>query len=130
MTATAAFHEEVIASCSFCAKPDTEVQRLVAGPGVFICNECVELAAWVVEDASRATSEEASRRRSEYRNRSTDDILAMLPPLVRSAERVEAELAQCIGRLREGGVDWQTIAGAAGIGAEDARRRFGAAAAE
>ena len=29
--------------CSFCGKRDSEVGYLVAGPSVFICNECVEL---------------------------------------------------------------------------------------
>ena len=30
-------------SCSFCGKSDSQVSRLIAGPGVFICNECVAL---------------------------------------------------------------------------------------
>ncbi|GAB1409109.1 ATP-dependent Clp protease ATP-binding subunit ClpX [Desulfovibrionales bacterium] len=30
-------------SCSFCAKTQEEVQRLVAGPNVYICNECIRL---------------------------------------------------------------------------------------
>jgi len=30
-------------ACSFCGKPHTQAARLVAGPGVFICNECVAL---------------------------------------------------------------------------------------
>ena len=29
--------------CSFCGKMQAQVQRLIAGPGVCICNECVEL---------------------------------------------------------------------------------------
>ena len=29
--------------CSFCGKSESEVERLIAGPGVFICNECIEL---------------------------------------------------------------------------------------
>jgi len=29
--------------CSFCAKSAQEVRKLIAGPGPFICNECVEL---------------------------------------------------------------------------------------
>ena len=29
--------------CSFCGKPQEQVRRLVAGPGVFICDECIEL---------------------------------------------------------------------------------------
>ena len=33
------------ASCSFCGKGEGEVTRLIAGPGVFICNECVALCS-------------------------------------------------------------------------------------
>lgn len=29
--------------CSFCGKPQEQVERLIAGPNVFICNECIEL---------------------------------------------------------------------------------------
>jgi ATP-dependent Clp protease ATP-binding subunit ClpX len=61
--------QDVIASCSFCGKPDTAVLRLVAGPGVYICNECIELSATIVEDPARATSEESSRRRPQYYDR-------------------------------------------------------------
>jgi hypothetical protein len=31
------------ASCSFCGKPNTEVKKIVAGPGVRICDECIML---------------------------------------------------------------------------------------
>lgn len=31
-------------SCSFCGKHRDEVERLVAGPGVYICNDCIVLA--------------------------------------------------------------------------------------
>jgi ATP-dependent Clp protease ATP-binding subunit ClpX len=30
-------------TCSFCGKPERQVERLIAGPGVFICNECISL---------------------------------------------------------------------------------------
>ena len=36
--------------CSFCNKAQDEVRTLIAGPGVFICNECVELCQTIVED--------------------------------------------------------------------------------
>ena len=29
--------------CAFCKKDHKEVKRLLAGPGLFVCNECVEL---------------------------------------------------------------------------------------
>jgi len=121
---TAAAAEDGIASCSFCGKPDSLVHRLVAGPGVYICDECVELSAAIIEDAARTSAEESARRRSRFYDRSPEDILAMLPALARSAVRVEAELAGWIGRLRKQGTGWQVIAGAAGMSADDARRRF------
>ncbi|MDQ7841651.1 MAG: ATP-dependent Clp protease ATP-binding subunit ClpX [bacterium] len=37
-------------SCSFCAKPQDQVRRLVAGPGVYICDECIELCNEIVEE--------------------------------------------------------------------------------
>lgn len=36
--------------CSFCGKMQNQVQRLIAGPGVCICNECVDLCQSVLED--------------------------------------------------------------------------------
>ena len=39
--------------CSFCNKTQDQVDTLVAGPGVFICNECVELCREVIEDEDR-----------------------------------------------------------------------------
>ena len=124
MPATATSPENVIASCSFCGKPSTAVQRLVAGPGVDICNECVELCATIVADAARTTAEESARRRSEFHDRSAEDILATLPALVRSADRVESELAGWISRLRGLGTGWETIAAAVGLSVDEARQRF------
>src|SRR5262249_38490999 len=47
--------------CSFCGKSKAEVERLVAGPKVYICDACVDLAAEIVaegraEKAAKATS--------------------------------------------------------------------------
>ena len=36
--------------CSFCGKSQMEVRKLLAGPTVFICNECVDLCAEIVEE--------------------------------------------------------------------------------
>ncbi|MBQ0138344.1 MAG: ATP-dependent protease ATP-binding subunit ClpX [Kurthia sp.] len=34
--------------CSFCGKPQEQVRKLVAGPGVYICDECIDLCAEIV----------------------------------------------------------------------------------
>jgi ATP-dependent Clp protease ATP-binding subunit ClpX len=36
--------------CSFCGKPQEQVRKLVAGPGVYICDECIELCNEIVEE--------------------------------------------------------------------------------
>ncbi|AEX84657.1 ATP-dependent protease [Marinitoga sp. 1135] len=36
--------------CSFCGRPASKVDTLIAGPGVYICNECIELFADLIEE--------------------------------------------------------------------------------
>jgi hypothetical protein len=124
MPSTSSPIETAIAHCSFCGKPNTEVQRLVAGPGVFICNECVALCATIIEGAASDSTEEVSARRAAYRERSNEEILAALPALVRAADRVEGELAALVSRLRERGAAWDAIAGATGSSVDAVRDRF------
>lgn len=38
--------------CSFCGKGQDEVAKLIAGPGVYICNECVNLCNTILSDES------------------------------------------------------------------------------
>lgn len=42
--------------CSFCGKPQSEIRRLVAGPGVYICDECIEMCMDIITDAAKADS--------------------------------------------------------------------------
>ncbi|MDB2590608.1 ATP-dependent Clp protease ATP-binding subunit ClpX [Candidatus Thioglobus sp.] len=37
-------------SCSFCGKAKSEVERLIAGPSVYICNECIESCHGLIEE--------------------------------------------------------------------------------
>ena len=39
--------------CSFCGKSEDQVMRLVAGPGVYICNECIELCSDILFEEER-----------------------------------------------------------------------------
>ena len=36
--------------CSFCGKMQDQVRKLVAGPGVYICDECIELCNEIIEE--------------------------------------------------------------------------------
>ncbi len=40
--------------CSFCGKPQSHTRRLIAGPGVFICDECVEMFSDIIDEEFKA----------------------------------------------------------------------------
>jgi ATP-dependent protease Clp ATPase subunit len=63
--------------CSFCGKSQHEVRKLIAGPTVFICNDCVALCNKILRDESRARRWMRSllriaRRWREQEGRSTE----------------------------------------------------------
>lgn len=45
--------------CSFCLKAEEEVAKLIEGPDVYICDECIELCADLVDDELNGVSEES-----------------------------------------------------------------------
>ena len=73
--------ENKIISCSFCGKTETEVSRMIAGPGVYICNECVELCETILEEGTAA-----SRHRSP----------AEPPPVLPKPKEIKAGLDEYV----------------------------------
>ena len=41
-------------TCTFCKKTEHEVRKLVAGPGVYICDACIEIAHQIINDTPQA----------------------------------------------------------------------------
>ncbi|MBS1326659.1 MAG: ATP-dependent Clp protease ATP-binding subunit ClpX [Oscillospiraceae bacterium] len=74
--------ENRIVSCSFCGKTQDAVHRLIAGPGVFICNECIELCQSILEDGGNF-----SKRRAN-----SDDI----PPRLPTPKEIKAGLDEYV----------------------------------
>ncbi len=46
-------------TCSFCGKPQSQVRRLIAGPDVYICDECIRLCGEIIEEEFQALTESA-----------------------------------------------------------------------
>ena len=47
----AQFHRpEELLTCSFCGKSQNDVRKLIAGPGVYICNECIDICNEIIND--------------------------------------------------------------------------------
>ena len=45
--------------CSFCGKSQKQVKKLIAGPGVYICDECIDLCNEIIEEELAETSDVA-----------------------------------------------------------------------
>jgi ATP-dependent Clp protease ATP-binding subunit ClpX len=105
--------------CTFCTKPAAAVERLVAGAGVFICNECValcsELCAMPQNGPSSTMNADAL---------TDEEILGLLPQIATVATQVEDALNDWVRRLRGRGVSWARIGTALGIARQSAWERF------
>ena len=57
--------KEKILLCSFCGKNQNEVKKLVAGPSVFICDECVDLCNDIIKEESEELNEVLEKSESD-----------------------------------------------------------------
>lgn len=53
----AKYDEKKQLKCSFCGKNQDQVKRLIAGPGVYICDECIDLCSDIIADEFEETVE-------------------------------------------------------------------------
>jgi len=87
--------------CSFCNKSQADVAKLIAGPTMFICNECVEVCNDILaDDAARElegpTSDEESRT-SDVPQGQTTCALCRMPVLLAEALGVPERGFLCAG---------------------------------
>ena len=47
--------------CSFCGKNQSEVRKLIAGPAVYICDECIQLCSEIIEEESEKEAKDTDR---------------------------------------------------------------------
>ena len=50
-------NDDKLLYCSFCGKNQNEVRKLIAGPSVYICNECIDLCNDIIKEEISETSE-------------------------------------------------------------------------
>ena len=126
MTDTAA--EKVFtALCSFCGKPNTQVAKLVAGPGVYICDECVALCQLIITESQPGSKPgSVPQLRAWELTDNVNAVLESLPRVARAADQVRAPDRPGRGR----GDQWRPLRGrdghaAAGLGQADRRGQAG-----
>ena len=104
-------------SCSFCTKSQGAVAKLVAGPGVYICNECVGLCNLVI-------AEEAAPMFGAWDERPDDEMLASLVKIQAVVAQADAAVHDYVEVLRGRGISWTRIGAALGVSKQAAWERF------
>lgn len=61
--------------CSFCGKNQKEVQKLIAGPSVYICNECIKLCGEIIEDEEKEKAAETETAREFFPPKQIKEML-------------------------------------------------------
>lgn len=87
--------------CSFCGKSQHEIQKLIAGPKVFICNECVALCAEIIddEDLAKLLGENRAHALDRLRQRSVEELTAFIAQRQKEIDAGQASLAEISTRL-------------------------------
>jgi ClpX C4-type zinc finger len=104
--------------CSFCFKSQHQVKTLIAGPAIFICDECVELCNQII--AGRPPNVKPPSEKELP----TERLLAQLGPIEDMVQGKGSQLQGVVDLLRSREVSWAQIGAALGISRQSAWERF------
>ncbi len=113
----------LLARCSFCAKPSSEVEKVIAGPGVYICNECVGLCSDILR-AEQGKPSAAEARLPAWDKMTDEQLLDLLPRIAAVGDQTEANLQRLVTVLRERRMTWARIGAALQVTRQSAWERF------
>lgn len=103
--------------CSFCRRDSDTVAKLIGGPGVYICDACVE-------KCNQILAEEPAPPFRGWASLTDEELLTGLRPSEAAVDGVRGVLQEQIDLLRERGVSWSRIGEALGISRQAAWERF------
>jgi|SRR5580693_1406894 hypothetical protein len=107
-------------ACSFCGKSRSAVTTLIQGPGVLICNECVDLCTQII-----ATRPDVAAAFSGWEEKMSDEeLLGHLPRVAAASAQVDQQLTTWVRQARSRGITWTRIGEALGMTRQSAWERF------
>jgi ATP-dependent protease Clp ATPase subunit len=119
--------------CSFCSKSQFAVVKLVAGPGVLICDECIDLCNQIIAEERNpkgnsagdvAGSTEAPPALKAWDRLSDDDLLGEMVRAHAAHQNVDRAVKRHVAALRDRGISWARIGDALGMTRQSAWERF------
>jgi len=103
-------------------KPPSAVATLIAGPGAFICNECVDLCVEII--VTKPESTPGSGISGWEQKLSDEELLAHLPRVAAASAQVDQQLTTWVRQARTRGITWTRIGEALGMTRQSAWERF------
>lgn len=82
--------------CSFCGKSQNSVERIIAGPGVYICNECIKVCSNIVEDELYENNETEYTINKQEKLPTPEEIKAVLDSYVIGQENAKKTLSVAV----------------------------------
>ena len=105
--------------CSFCRRSASVVDKLIGGPGVYICDECVKTCNAVLRGKKTAGF-------PGWPSLGDDELLASLEPAGKCVRSLEASVREQVAELRRRNISWDRIGRALGVTRQAAQQRFSA----
>jgi hypothetical protein len=103
--------------CSFCGLPAARVAKLIAGPGVYICGDCVAICNDVLDaDSSSAIA--------TWEQKTDAELVDLMVQMAASRERVDESVGVAVRLLRERGFTWARVGEALGMTRQSAWERY------
>lgn len=109
--------------CSFCRKSQHDVKKLIAGPAVHICDECVALCDKIIAETPDATPENPVKT-MKWQDMPTEQFLKILAAQDQMYREVRDRVQQTVDILRQRDVSWADIATALNVSRQAAWERF------
>jgi ATP-dependent Clp protease ATP-binding subunit ClpX len=110
--------------CSFCGKSQHDVKKLIAGPAVFVCDECVALCTKIIAETPDLDPKASPAKIDWPDNLPTENLLALLKAQEKTSAASAAQLQKSIDILRKREISWQQIGDALDISRQAAWERF------
>ena len=82
--------------CSFCGKPQSQVSRLVAGPDVYICDECIGICLDILKEGAEGEGQAAPGQKEGYKLPKPREISEILSDYVVEQDRAKKALAVAV----------------------------------
>ena len=103
--------------CTFCRRDSDTVEKLIAGPGIYICDACVAECNRILDGAPAVSF-------PGWASLTDVELLASLEPAAAAVGGVEQSVRDQVAVLRERGVTWARIGEALGVSRQAAWERY------